>query len=101
MPIATFTAGQILTAAATNSFLVNNSFAVAAGSGFAGAVSTTVTYPASRFTVAPILIHTNAESTLRNVTANSAVSFTYQNTIVANATYFYVAVQMTSTTAAG
>ena len=78
-----------------------NPYAVATGSGYAGAGSTTVTFPSGRFSVFPILLLNNYESTLRNVTAGSASSFTYQNVGGVNASYSYIAIQMTSGAAAG
>ena len=78
-----------------------NPYAVATGSGYGGAVSTTITFPSGRFSVFPILLLNNYESTLRNVTAGSASSFTYQNVGGSNASYSYIAIQMTSGAAAG
>ena len=78
-------------------------FRIAAGSIFGGAASTTVTYPSARFTVTPLPIFINADSSSVHPagTAFSSTSFTYINSVAANATLFYVAIQMTSTTAAG
>jgi hypothetical protein len=76
-------------------------FAVAAGGVYGGAGSTTVTYPTSRFSVAPILIAKNAENVQITITAQSATSFTYINAIGSNNSLAWIAIQMTSTTAAG
>ena len=78
-----------------------NPYAVASGAGYAGAGSTTVTLPSGRFSVNPIVLLNNYESTLRNVTAITTTSFTYQNVGGANASYSYIAIQMTSGAAAG
>lgn len=101
MPIKTFSVGELATSSDVNTYLVNPCWAMAAGSGYAGAASTTVTFPSGRFSVFPILILANYESTLRNVTAGSSSSFTYQNVGGSNASYSWIAVQMTQTEGPG
>ena len=78
-----------------------NPYAVAAGGGYAGAGSTTVTLPSGRFSVDPIVLLNNYESTLRTVTAITTTSFTYQNVGGVNASYSYIAIQMLPGAAAG
>jgi len=90
MAYTTFTAGQVLTAAAANGI----QFRIATGSGYGGAASTVVTFLAGSFTAVPVLLLTNYEQTLRNVTAVTSTSFTYQNVGGANASYSYIAVQL-------
>lgn len=111
----TWTIGDVLTAADLNSNFTNLGWARAAGTGDSttgvlaadGTASVTITYPASRFSVAPIVsawttsnryicsVNTNAAGsatvTIRNVSAASG----------SDATVYYSAVQMTSGTAAG
>jgi hypothetical protein len=112
-----WTAGQVLSAASLNGNFDKLPYAYAAGTGATttGALGTAdgttvtinITYPASRFTVAPIVqawttnnrytvsIGTNtagsAVATVRNVSAASGT----------DATLYWTAVQMTSGTAAG
>lgn len=76
-------------------------FRIAAGAQYGGAVSTTVTYPAGRFSVAPIVLIINDGNVGRTLTANTTASFTYINAGGGNSTIFYIAIQMTSGSAAG
>lgn len=101
MTMSAFTAGQVLTASRMNE-LIRLPWAMSAGGGYGGAVATTFTYPTGRFSVAPIIIPINAGTTWTPlVTANTSTSFTYQNSVGGNDTVQWVAIQMTSSAAAG
>ena len=77
-------------------------FRIAAGNVYGGAASTTVTYPAGRFTVTPIPIFVNIDSTyIPSGSSFTSSGFTYINSVAGNATLSYIAIQMTSTTSAG
>lgn len=110
-----FTAGQVLSAADLNGNFDKLPYAFAAGTATAltGAIadntSTTVnvTFPASRFTVAPIInAWTSGQRYIASATTIAAGSATITVRNVSGAagsteTVYYQAVQMTSGTAAG
>ena len=77
------------------------SYAMASGSQYSGAGSTTITFPSGRFSVAPNLLAKNYENTSLSITAITASDFTYQNVGGANASIVWIAVQMTSSAASG
>lgn len=80
----------------------NLPFAMAVGALYGGAVATTVTYPSGRFTDLGLPILYNADSTIHpQLTALSSTGFTYQNSSGANATLYWIAIQMTSGSYAG
>jgi hypothetical protein len=76
-------------------------FAQAVGAGYGGAAVTTVTFPAGRFTVAPQVVVINYENQARQVNSISTSNFVYQNIGGANASFTYIATQMTSGSAVG
>jgi len=79
-----------------------NPYAVSAGALYGGASATTITFPSGRFTFSPILVPTNLDSTWTPlITAISASSFTYNNSVGGNASMYWIAIQMTSGAAAG
>jgi len=111
-----FTSGQVLSASALNGNFDKLPYAMAAGT--ANSVTTalpsgsavgsiTITYPASRFTVAPILMAwTGGSRYIVNWTANAAGSATIAVRNVSAETggietIYWQAIQMTSGTAAG
>ena len=76
-------------------------YAMASGGQYSGSGPTTITFPSGRFSVAPNVLAKNYENTTISITAITASNFTYQNPTGANASIAWIAVQMTSTTAAG
>jgi hypothetical protein len=73
-------------------------YAEAAGELYGGASSTAVTFPAGRFNTVPILVLTNKDGGyLPIATVETATGFTYHNTVGANQTLTWTAVQMTPT----
>ena len=76
-------------------------YAFAAGVLYGGAGATSITFPSGRFSVAPIIIAKNYENVAMSITASSATGFTWINAVGSNNTLGWVAIQMTSTTAAG
>jgi hypothetical protein len=111
----TWTIGDVLTASDLNSNFANLGWSRAAGTGdstsgalAADATSTVnITYPTSRFSVAPIVsVWTSSNRYICSVGTNTAGSaiVTVRNVSAAtgsDATVYWSAVQMTSTTAAG
>ena len=78
-----------------------NPYAVSAGAVYGGAVSTTVSYPSGRFSVTPVVILSNDNVWVAQLTANSSSSFTYINSVGGNTTMYWIAIQMLPGAAAG
>ena len=111
----TFTAGQVLSAAGLNANFNNLPYAVAAGTatttttaiGTAAQVTVNVTFPASRFTVAPIVMAWTTSPryiAVASTIAAGSATITVRNVSEAaglDVPVYYQAVQMTAGTAAG
>ena len=77
-------------------------FATAAGALYGGASATVITFPTNRFTTAPLVLLTNVDSTVTPILGAVTTSqFTYTNSVGSNNTMYYIATQMTATSAAG
>jgi hypothetical protein len=77
-------------------------FAVAAGGGYGGSGSTTITYPSGRFSVAPVIIIKNIDSTVEPIiSTGTATSFTFANSVGSNNTFQWIAIQMTPSSQGG
>jgi hypothetical protein len=77
-------------------------FATAVGFLYGGASATVVTFPTNRFTVAPLVLLTNVDSTVTPILGAVTTSqFTWTNSVGSNNTMHYIANQMTATSAAG
>jgi hypothetical protein len=110
-----FTAGQVLSAAALNGNFDKLPYAVAAGTatstttaiGTAAQVTVNVTFPASRFSVAPIVSAWTGSGryvAFASTIAAGSATITVRNVSEASGTdvpVYYYAVQMTAGTAAG
>jgi len=80
------------------SWVINRPFAIANGSTYGGASATVVTFPANRFTVAPLVVLTNVDSTVTPILGAVTTSqFTYTNSVGSNNTMNYIATQMSAT----
>jgi hypothetical protein len=110
-----FTAGQVLSASALNGNFSKLPYAYAAGTANSttgtlapdGAISVAVTFPASRFNVAPIVqawASNNRYIAFANDITSGTANITVRNVSAgtgASETIYWTAVQMTSGTAAG
>jgi len=74
-------------------------FAQAAGFFWGGAGPTSITFPAGRFTVTPIIIPATLEAVGVVITARSETGFTYNTADGSNKTLMWTALQMTPTSA--
>ena len=81
---------------------ISRPFAIAMGTTYGGSSATVITHPTNRFTVAPVVVLVNTDSTVTPIiSAQSAASFTYANSVGSNNTMTYIAVQMTATSGVG
>jgi hypothetical protein len=94
LQIPQYSSGELYFTSAGVALWFGQQLRMAGGSGYAGSGATVVTMPVGRFSAAMNVVIINADSTatpLISAYSATGVSFTYANSVAANATYFYLA----------